>query len=250
PLVSPAWSASGTATTTVGGTTTLHIEIPTDAAPGSSLSYYVNAGLYSDPVDRTFPSARPMTGTAAGMIARQAGTAAAAISYGTAWLGQGVNSVATVDLVLEGVSPGKVYVAFTAMMYNGTLYSGTAQAKKTIELTVTPAVAPPVTPPVVTPPVVTPPTVPGPPSITGIAAKKGGKVTVAYSVGNTGGRAITSGAARCTPVKKGKAKSGRAASGPILVKGLIKGQTYKCQVQVSNAVGVSGWSAVSKVKAK
>ncbi|MEI6622849.1 MAG: hypothetical protein WCP28_13170 [Actinomycetes bacterium] len=254
PSITGDWTPTAVSTT-VGGTTNVHIQIPTNFAAATPVDYFLYIRMYTKPGETGL---HPVDGTAAGMIARRGGTASDPLSYAHMWWLNSLTSTPTLDIPFEGVAPGTVYVVLDTSVYSGSYFGAAGTAKypassshKVVALTVTNGTTPPpvVTPPVVTP-VVAPPTAPGAPTITSIAAKKGGKVTVAYSVGSTGGRPITSGTARCTPVKKGKAKSGGAASGPILVKGLIKGQTYKCQVQVWNAVGVSGWSAVSKVKAK
>jgi hypothetical protein len=103
-------------------------------------------------------------------------------------------------------------------------------------------------PPAPPAPVYNPPAKPG---STKAAAKKGGKVKLSFKESSNGGAPILFTTAKCKPTRKGPTRTAaRTGAGPILVKKLKKGVTYKCKVQTTNAAGASPWSNATKVKAK
>ena len=264
PSITGNWSPTAVSTT-VGSTTTVHIEIPTNFAANKPVDFFVNLRMYANANETGL---RYVDGTAPGMVARRGGTANDPLNYSHIWWLSSPSSTATLDIPFEGVAPGTVYLVLDTAVYSGAFFGAPALTKypdsrshKVVALTVTnettsPPVEPlPLEPPVVEPPAVQPPVItaatpPSTPRITRISAKKRGKVRVTYFADGTGGSPLVSATAKCTPAKKGTVKSGHAVTGPITVKGLTSGRKYRCQVQVSNAVGASGWSQISKVKAK
>jgi len=87
-------------------------------------------------------------------------------------------------------------------------------------------------------------TVPGAPTITGVTQGNNSAI-VAFTLGSTGGSAVTSFGATCISGDGGTTQSGSGGSSPVTVGGLTNGADYTCTVTATNEIGPGAASAAS-----
>jgi hypothetical protein len=87
--------------------------------------------------------------------------------------------------------------------------------------------------------------VPGAPTITSVAARKGGIKVGFDKPADNGGAKITGYRVKCTSSNGGATGARAGSTSPITVNGLTAGKTYTCTVAARNKVGLGAASAAS-----
>ena len=87
---------------------------------------------------------------------------------------------------------------------------------------------------------------PAKPNVVSASKVAKGSIKVSFTAGNSNGAAVSKFTAACLSTDHGAVRSVSAKSGPLTVKGLTPGRTYKCAVSATNSRGGSHWSAPTR----